>query len=52
MLVRRRVATPQGDYRATVEAVAALVRAIESETGSSGTVGLGMPGRCRGSAGA
>jgi predicted NBD/HSP70 family sugar kinase len=44
MLVRRRVATPQGDYRATVEAVAALVRAIESETGSSGTVGLGMPG--------
>ena len=44
MLVRRRVATPQGDYRATVEAVAALVRAIESETGSSGTVGFGMPG--------
>jgi fructokinase len=44
VLVRRRVATPRGDYRATVEAVAALVRAIESETGRSGTVGVGMPG--------
>jgi fructokinase len=44
MLVRRRVATPQGDYRATVEAVAALVRAIEAEIGQSCTVGVGMPG--------
>ncbi|HQR71073.1 MAG TPA: ROK family protein [Burkholderiaceae bacterium] len=44
VLVRRRVATPQGDYRATVEAIAALVRVIESETGRQGTVGVGMPG--------
>jgi len=44
MLVRRRVATPQGDYRATVEAVAALVRSIEAETGRQCTVGVGMPG--------
>ncbi|HQR56512.1 MAG TPA: ROK family protein [Burkholderiaceae bacterium] len=44
MLVRRRVATPQGDYRATVEAVASLVRAIEAEAGRQGTVGVGMPG--------
>jgi fructokinase len=44
MLVRRRVATPQGDYRATVEAVAALVRSIEAEIGRQCTVGVGMPG--------
>jgi len=44
MLVRRRVATPQGDYRAIVEAVAALVRTIEAETGRQCTVGVGMPG--------
>ena len=44
MLARRRVATPQGDYRATVEAVASLVRAIEAEAGRQGTVGVGMPG--------
>ena len=44
MLVRRRVATPQGDYRATVEAVAALVRTIEAEIGRHCTVGVGMPG--------
>ncbi len=44
VLVRRRVPTPRGDYRATVDAVAELVRAIESETGRSGTVGVGMPG--------
>jgi fructokinase len=44
MLVRRRVATPQGDYRATVEAVASLVRSIEAEIGRQCTVGVGMPG--------
>jgi len=44
MLVRWRVATPQGDYRATVEAVAALVRTIEAEIGRQCTVGVGMPG--------
>jgi fructokinase len=44
VLVRRRVATPQSDYRATVEAVASLVRAIESETGRQASVGVGTPG--------
>jgi fructokinase len=44
MLLRRRIATPQGDYRATVAAVAALVHTIESETGRTGSVGVGMPG--------
>jgi predicted NBD/HSP70 family sugar kinase len=44
VLMRRRVPTPQGDYRATIAAVAALVRALESETGRTGSVGVGMPG--------
>ncbi len=43
-LVRQRVPTPQGDYGGTVEAVAALVRAIESVTDRRGTVGVGIPG--------
>ncbi len=43
-LLRRRVATPQGDYRATLATVAALVDAAEEELGERGSVGLGMPG--------
>jgi fructokinase len=43
-LARRRVPTPRGDYGGTVEAIAALVAAIESVAGSQGTVGVGMPG--------
>ncbi|KAF0103700.1 MAG: rok family protein [bacterium] len=43
-LLRRRVATPQGDYRATLGAVAALVEAAERELGLRGTLGIGMPG--------
>ena len=42
--MRRRVATPQGDYAATLSAVAGLVAAIESELGKRGTVGVGIPG--------
>jgi fructokinase len=38
-LARRRVATPRGDYEATVSAVASLVRDI-----GNGTVGIGIPG--------
>lgn len=44
ILVRRRVATPQGDYEGTVRAVVDLVRAIEGESGSIGSFGMGMPG--------
>jgi len=44
VLVRRRVPTPRGDYRATLDAVVRLVHAIEAETGRSATVGVGMPG--------
>src|SRR5665213_1599341 len=44
MHARRRVATPAGDYVATVEAVAALVRGIDAEFGGRLTVGVGIPG--------
>ena len=44
VLARRRVATPQGDYAATLAAVAGLVEALESGQGRRGTVGVGMPG--------
>lgn len=43
-LWRRRVATPQGDYRATVGAIAALVESAEGELGRRGTLGVGIPG--------
>ncbi|MGQ9368622.1 ROK family protein [Azospirillum sp. ST 5-10] len=43
-LLRRRVATPRGDYAATLAAIAALVAGIEAELGCRGTVGVGMPG--------
>ena len=44
VLARRRVATPQGDYPATLAAVAGLVAAVEVELGQRGSVGVGMPG--------
>ncbi|MCC6929891.1 MAG: ROK family protein [Gemmatimonadaceae bacterium] len=43
VLVRQRVSTPRA-YRATIDAVVTLVRAIEEETGERGTVGMGIPG--------
>src|SRR5579875_1221070 len=44
LLDRRRIATPAGDYEATVAAVAGLVAAVERDLGARGTVGIGMPG--------
>jgi len=41
---RRRVATPQNDYAATLRVVTELVRGMESELGRVGTVGIGTPG--------
>ena len=43
-LARSRIAAPSGDYRATVEAVRALVDELEARIGGRGTVGVGMPG--------
>ncbi len=43
-LARRRVATPRGDYSATVTAVTGLVQGLENELGARGSVGVGIPG--------
>jgi fructokinase len=43
-LVRERVATPSGDYPATLQALAALVGRLEARVGSQCRVGIGMPG--------
>jgi len=43
-LLRYRVDTPRGDYRATIDAMLGLVQRLESETGMTATVGAGIPG--------
>lgn len=43
-LARIRISTPREDYRATIEAIATLVEALESKTAATGSVGLGIPG--------
>jgi fructokinase len=40
----RRIATPAGDYDATVASIAGLVAALEGEIGSRASVGIGIPG--------
>jgi fructokinase len=42
--VRRRVATPAGDYHATIAAISTLVRRIEGEIGEAASIGIAMPG--------
>ena len=42
--LRRRVATPQGDYPATLDAIAALVEDAEAALGAISRVGIGTPG--------
>ncbi|HEY0635448.1 MAG TPA: ROK family protein [Gammaproteobacteria bacterium] len=44
MVARRRIATPQGDYAATLTAITALIFAIEAQLGVQGSVGIGIPG--------
>lgn len=41
---RRRDATPRGSYDGTLQAIADLVRAAETASGASGSVGVGIPG--------
>ena len=43
-VLRRRVPTPQGDYPATLAAIAALVVQAERTLGRTGSVGVGIPG--------
>ncbi len=43
-LLRRRRDTPQGDYEATLDLIASMVREAEHGIGQPARVGLGMPG--------
>lgn len=43
-LFRRRVATPRGDYAATLDQIADLVQQAERALGGQGSVGIGAPG--------
>jgi fructokinase len=43
-LARHRVPTPRHDYAGSIQLMADLVAQIERETGSSGTVGVAIPG--------
>jgi len=42
--LRRRVATPQGDYAATLQAIIDLIAGAEADLACRATVGLGIPG--------
>jgi fructokinase len=42
--VRRRIATPRGDYARTLDAIRGLVLAVEHELAAHGSVGVGIPG--------
>jgi fructokinase len=44
ILLRRRIATPDGDAAVRIAAIRDLVLAVEAELGGSGTVGVGTPG--------
>ena len=44
ILARRRVATPEGDYDATLEAIAGLLELVQDETGQRGSIGVATPG--------
>jgi len=41
---RQRIATPQGDYAETLQAIVQLVRQAEAALGAAGSVGLATPG--------
>ena len=43
-ILRQRVPTPQGDYRATVGAVVSLVADVEKNLKAKATIGVGIPG--------
>jgi fructokinase len=43
-ILRHRVASPRGSYEQTLTAIVTVVRYLEDHAGSTGTVGIGMPG--------
>ena len=50
-ILRRRIASPQGDYRATVAAIAGLVAKAEGQIGGKASVGVAIPGTLDGAKG-
>lgn len=44
VILRERIATPAGDYDATLDAVAGLVNSLERQIAATCTVGVGTPG--------
>ena len=44
VLSHRRIASPQGDYGATLQAIRDLVQALERQLGRRGSIGVGIPG--------
>lgn len=44
VLARQRIETPRGDYSESLEAILNLVRKLEAELGTQGSVGIGTPG--------
>lgn len=44
ILASRRIPSPRGDYAASIEAIAGMVAAIETDAGVPGSVGIGAPG--------
>ena len=43
-LFRHRLATPQGDYQATLQSIAGLIDQIEADIGEQGSIGICTPG--------
>ncbi|PCI07665.1 MAG: fructokinase [Gammaproteobacteria bacterium] len=43
-LFRHRIATPQGDYKATLQSIAELIKLIEIEVDEKGSIGICTPG--------
>jgi fructokinase len=41
---RVRVATPRGDYGATLDAIASVAASLENQAGGRGSIGVGIPG--------
>jgi fructokinase len=44
VLARQRIATPNRNYKATVEQITLLVQQLETSLGARGSVGVGIPG--------
>jgi fructokinase len=43
-ILRRRQDTPRGDYDGCLAAIQSLIASVESQTGQTGSIGIGIPG--------